>query len=81
MADHLRVEVYEGDKRLVSVTMPAGAAMNIRDLVPEDVLALIEASDDIDLDAILARLAVNGLQPQDILTFQKPPKRYRIWLA
>jgi hypothetical protein len=81
LADHLRVEVHEGNKRLVSVTMPAAAAMNLRDLVPEDVLALIEAADDIDLDAILERLAANGLQPQDILTFDKPPKRYRIWLA
>jgi hypothetical protein len=81
LAKHLRVEVHERDKRIVSVTMPAAAAMNLRDLVPEDVLALIEASDDIDLDAILDRLAANGLQSQNILTFQKPPKHYRIWLT
>jgi hypothetical protein len=80
-AESLRVEVHDGDKQIVSITMPAAAALNLKDLVPEDVMELIQKSGDIDVDAILTRLMTRGLQPQEILDFEKPPKRYRIWLA
>jgi len=46
-------------------------------LVLEDVIELILDSGEIDVDAILTGLMMSGLQPQDILDSEKPPKRYR----
>lgn len=80
MAENLRVQVHEGARQIVAITMPAKAALNLMDLVPDDVLEQIKKSKEIDLDAILKRLRTRGLHPQDILDFEKPPKRYRIWL-
>jgi|TARA_B110000196_G_C20707763_1_gene458234 hypothetical protein len=45
-------------------------------LVLEDVIELILDSGEIDVDAILTGLMMCGLQPQDILDSEKPPKRY-----
>ncbi|MDE0814609.1 MAG: hypothetical protein OSB46_11525 [Alphaproteobacteria bacterium] len=53
------------------------ALSNLKDLVLEDVIELILDSGEIDVDAILTGLMMSGLQPQDILDSEKPPKRYR----
>jgi hypothetical protein len=52
------------------------ALSGLKDLVLEDVIELILDSGEIDVDAILTRLMMCGLQPQDILDSEKPPKRY-----
>ncbi|MBT5752592.1 MAG: ABC transporter, partial [Rhodospirillaceae bacterium] len=59
---------------------PALAALNLEQLIPEDVVAYLERSPDWDLDAILADMRAKGIEPQEIISFKKETKSYRIWL-
>ena len=79
-ARHLKVLVTRGGKKVVEVAMPGRAARNIENLIPEDVLAQLQNSPDIDLAAIKQRLENSGLSPQQILDFDNGEKRYRVWL-
>ena len=80
LARHLRVEVTRDAEKIVSLSMPAEAALKLQELIPEEVLAHIHSAPGIDLGAILAAMRERGLAPQEILGFDKPPKHYRIWL-
>jgi predicted unusual protein kinase regulating ubiquinone biosynthesis (AarF/ABC1/UbiB family) len=79
-AAHLKVLVTRDAEQIVEVTMPGRAARNIENLMPEDVLAQITATGDIDIEEIKKRLKDTGLCPQDIFDFDNGEKRYRVWL-
>jgi predicted unusual protein kinase regulating ubiquinone biosynthesis (AarF/ABC1/UbiB family) len=79
-AQNLKVHVWEGSSDVVSLAMPAEAALNLQDLIPDDVLAHLKASGEWDVDAILADVRKHGLAPQEILAFEKGARSYRIWL-
>ena len=64
----------------VELALPAEAALDLEDLIPEDVVASIRASSDTDLAAIADDIRRHGLQPQEILNFNKGEKSYRVWL-
>jgi predicted unusual protein kinase regulating ubiquinone biosynthesis (AarF/ABC1/UbiB family) len=80
IAKALRVNVKQGRKQIVSLTMPARAALNLQQLIPEDVTEYLRQSPDWDLDAIIADVRARGIEPQEILNFEKDAKSYRIWL-
>ena len=80
-ARHLKVLVTRKGERIVEVSMPGRAARNIENLMPEDVLAQILASKEIDLADIKQRLEASGLCPQEIFDFDNGEKHYRVWLA
>ncbi len=79
-AQHLKIKVLEGGREKVSLSMPAEAAMDLQSLIPEDVLASIRATGETDLEAVAADIRQHGLQPQEILDFDKGDKNYRVWL-
>ncbi len=80
MAKSLCVVVTEDGEEIVALTMPAAAALNLENLIPEDVVTYLRQSTEWDLDAILTTVRASGLQPQEILSFEKETKSYRIWL-
>ncbi len=80
IAKSLRVVVTKDGNQIVSLKMPARAALNLEQLIPEDVSAYLRRSSDWDIDAILADMRARGLEPQEILDFEKENKGYRIWL-
>ena len=80
IAKSLRVVVTKDGNQTVSLTMPARAALNLEQLIPEDVTAYLHQSTDWDIDTILADMRARGLEPQKILDFEKETKGYRIWL-
>ena len=79
-AQHLKVVVTRDGENVVEIAMPGRAARNIENLIPEDVLAQIEASGEVDFAAIKKHLEETGLSPQDIFTFDNGEKQYRVWL-
>jgi predicted unusual protein kinase regulating ubiquinone biosynthesis (AarF/ABC1/UbiB family) len=79
-AEHLKVVVTRDGKAVVEIAMPGRAARNIENLIPEDVMAQIEASGEVDFPAILKRLEETGLCPQDVFAFDNGEKQYRVWL-
>ena len=79
-AQHLKVKVLEGGREKVALSMPAEAALDLESLIPEDVVASIRATGETDLEAVAADIRRLGLQPQEILDFDKGDKNYRVWL-
>lgn len=80
LAKSLRVCVKEGPRTIVDMSMPAEAALRIDSLIPDDVIEHLRATNAWDVEAILAGVRARGIEPQEILTFEKGPKSYRIWL-
>ena len=80
IAKSLRVVVTEDGNQIVSLKMPARAALNLEQLIPEDVIEYLRQSSEWDIDAIIADARARGLEPQKILDFEKETKGYRIWL-
>jgi hypothetical protein len=79
LAKSLRVRVLVGGREKADVKMPAEAALNLRVIVPEDVLAWLAAS-SIELDAIEDRVRANGIAPQEILSINDGDKQIDVWL-
>lgn len=79
-AQRLQVEVLEGGRVSVRVTLPAEAAIDLLDLIPEESLEEIRHSGSIDLDAIQQRILETNLAPQEVFSYERRGKRYHIWL-
>lgn len=76
----LKVQVLENEKMLVSVTLPAEAAMELDQIMPEDITTLLKASADINLEKIMTHLRLNGLSPQTLFELKNGEKEYKVWL-
>lgn len=79
LADYLKVSVTENGRQIVQVAMPATQVSELRDLVPEDVAAKVQAS-NIDIDAIARRACDSGIVPQELFTLDAGARKYRVWL-
>ncbi|MFO1349294.1 MAG: AarF/UbiB family protein [Gammaproteobacteria bacterium] len=80
LANSLRVRVSEGAETRVALTMPALAALDLENLMPEEVLERIRSSRQVDMRAIAKRILASGVAPQELFTFQDGVKHYRVWL-
>ena len=79
-AKKLHVKITQNNQPLVSVELPAETALDLENLIPEDVRLELVQSGMIDLTAILQRLKSDGLSPQDLFTCELGEKKYRVWL-
>ena len=79
-AETLNVQVKENSRTIVSVTLPAEAALEIENIMPEDVNELLTNSDDINLTNIVNNLRLKGLMPQMLFEFKNGEKTYKVWL-
>lgn len=80
-ATKLCVCVTEGGEQRVSVTLPAEAVLDLEQLIPEDVMARIKDSGEIDFKQLGAAIRANGIIPQQLFEFEDSRKTYRVWLA
>ncbi len=80
LANTLHVQVYEAGLEKVSVTLPASAVLELKQLMPEDVLLLLEQSKTIDLDHTLEHIRQTGIKAQKVFDFQQDNKTYCVWL-
>lgn len=80
VASHLRVTIIRGLITTVDVTLPAGSARWLIDLIPDDVIDKIKAEgipiDDIQLDLAKSRVLV----PQKIFSLAEPDRAVQVWL-
>ncbi len=79
-ATMLCVRVTEGGEQRVAVKMPAEAALDLEQLIPEDVLERIIDSGKIDLKQLGDSIRANGIIPQQLFVFEDGEKVYRVWL-
>lgn len=80
IAAELRVHVTEGHRMVVSMTMPAGAAYDIVELMPGDVIDHIRKTGAVDLDAVVQRVRDTKAAPQTLFELDRGERHYRVWL-
>ena len=68
----------EGGEAKVALSMPAGAALDLDNIIPEDVLERIRHSQEVDIVQVIAHIRRNGIVPQDLFAFDDGPKSYRV---
>ncbi len=79
-AKKLQVNIIKNNQPLVAVTLPAEAALDLENLVPDDVRLELMQTGMIDLTVILQRLKSEGLSPQVLFSCELGEKKYRVWL-
>lgn len=79
VAQFLRVQVMEGSKQIVKVSMPATQVSDLGELIPEDVGAKIRDA-GIDVTTIARKACESGIIPQDLFSFDAGTRQYRVWL-
>lgn len=80
VASQLRVTVTRDRVTTVDVTLPAGSARWLIDLIPEDVITKIKA-EGIPIVAIQEDLAQSKeLVPQKIFVLDEPERSVAVWL-
>lgn len=80
-AKQLHVKITQNNAPLVSVSMPAEAALNLDMLMPDEVRLELSQNNIIDLAAIIESLKLNGLKPVCLFECDLGEKHYRVWLA
>jgi hypothetical protein len=75
----LKISVSDRNREIVRIAMPAAAAMELPELVPEDIIPLLTER-QIDLHDIVAQLQRDGLRAHELFRLDTPEKRYRVWL-
>lgn len=80
LASELRVHVTEGLRMVVSMAMPAGAAYDIVELMPGDVIDHIRETGAVDLDAVVQRIRDTKAAPQTLFELDRGERHYRVWL-
>ncbi len=80
LARELRVRVTEGYRMVVSMAMPAGAAYDIVDLMPGDVIDHIRDTGAVDLEEVVERIKHTNAAPQTLFELDRGERHYRVWL-
>lgn len=80
IARELRVRVTEGTRLVVSMAMPGGAAYDIINLMPGDVIDYIRDTNAVDLDAVVERVYDTSAAPQTLFELDRGERHYRVWL-
>ena len=65
---------------VVSMAMPAGAAYDIVELMPGDVIDHIRETGAVDLDAVVQRIRDTKAAPQTLFELDRGERHYRVWL-
>jgi len=81
IAKHLRIEIYRGGVRKVSLTLPASSVEDLPEVMGEDVVEKV-SDQDIDLDEIVRSARRNGYAPMELFRIDDPQddKSVRVWM-
>ncbi len=78
-AEQIRIEVLEGEKQVVYMTLPITALDNMEDLMPEKVLSKIR-SEGLSLKTMINRAKETNLVPQDLFGLNIDNRSYKVWI-
>jgi hypothetical protein len=76
---HLRVRVQEAGTVRVDLTFPARAAEHLHELMPEDLVAKLQAR-SLDVQQIAAEAVQRHLAPGELFVLEEGSKQVRVWL-
>lgn len=80
-ARNLHVTVHKNGEERVNVTLPAGSARWLIDLIPTDVVEKIY-EEEIPLQSIQDELVkMKKLYPQEIFTMNEENRQVQVWLG
>jgi len=80
-AKELHVKITQNNSLLVSLKMPAEAALELESLIPSEVRFELAKNSTIDLAKLVEQLKLEGLSPQVLFETTHGEKQYRVWLA
>jgi len=80
LASSLKVNVKENGLQKVNISLPVEMALQLESIMPEDVLALLHKTPEIDLNAINQKIRLSGIAPQKIFDLKNGTKEYSVWL-
>lgn len=79
-AKQLHVKITKNNVSLVNVSMPAETALNLEEIIPENVRLELSQNNVIDLAKTVKDLKLNGLNPMSLFECTLDEKHYRVWL-
>ena len=77
----LHVQVRSAKELFVDMTFPSEMALELDQIIPEDIQQRIRKLKSFDFEAIHAQLIESRLEPQELFKFDEGKKSYRIWLG
>jgi len=80
IASVLRIVVSTDKEMIVDMTLPAQAALDLQEIIPDEVRLKIASATDFDFKQLKERLLNSHFSAQEILAFKKEKKSYKIWL-
>jgi predicted unusual protein kinase regulating ubiquinone biosynthesis (AarF/ABC1/UbiB family) len=80
-AKALHVKITQNNSPLVSLKMPAEAALELENLIPPEVCFELSKNSTINLPVLVEQLKLEGLSPQTLFETTHGEKQYRVWLA
>lgn len=80
-AKELHVRITQNNSLLVSLKIPAETALELEDLIPQEVRLELSKNSIIDLPLLIEQLKLEGLRPQVLFETTYGEKQYRVWLA
>jgi len=80
LASYLKVRVTEAGCEKIALQMPAQAALNLADIVPDDIQQHIQTSELTDMETLSQQVRRSGIAPQELFSYHIGDKHYRVWL-
>ncbi|MBQ0719109.1 MAG: ABC transporter [Gammaproteobacteria bacterium] len=81
LANTLHVTVKKQGRKTANITLPAEMVLDLENIIPEDVLAILSNQKNIDITAIKDRIMASGIAPQNVFSINSGDKEYSVWLA
>jgi len=80
IASILRIVVSTEKEIIIDMTLPAQAALDLQEIMPDEVRRKIASETEFDFKQLKQRLLNSHFNAQEILVFKKEQKSYKIWL-
>jgi len=80
IANALHVKVTENGRNRAEVSLPAELALDLKEIMPAEVLDEIQRAGALDLNMIEKQIIQSGIAPQLVFEYQSGAKQYKVWL-
>lgn len=80
IAHSLRIRVLKHQETIIDMTLPAQAALELKEIMPDDIRKKVTSETTFDFQQLNQTLLTTQFKPGEILSFEKEEKKYKIWL-
>lgn len=80
IAKTLRIHVTKQQETIVDMSLPAQAALELEEIMPDEIRQKVALKSDFDFQQLHQTLLQTQFKPREILSFEKEGKNFKIWL-